>query len=1233
MLPGPYLRSAPGCLVRRPPRTVPCLALAAALATSLGASGAGELGSSPPSVTIGKAPPVSFARKIRPLLADRCFKCHGPDEAARKASLRLDSFEAATAARVDGAALSPGSPEKSLLWQRLTQADPQERMPPADGLVDPLTAEELETVRRWIEEGASYEPHWSFRPPSRPPVPVTRAQGWPRNAVDAFTLRAMEDSGLEPSPPGEPAMLLRRLLLDLTGLPPEPGELQRFEVDVRASSPDEALDRWTEILFSDETLRSRYAEHMTARWLDLARYADTSGIHTDAGRSIWPWRDWVLRAFQGGMPFDQFLVEQLAGDLLPEATLEQRVATGFHRNHVTTDEGGAIDAEYLVEYAADRVNTTGSVLLGLTLACARCHDHKFDPVSQTDYYRLFAFFNNNDEPGLYSQLPDPKRAFEPFLEVPSPEQQAQRQRLQAELQAARRDLSQPIPGERADFEAFRAAIARETGVEWVDTAVVSARAEGGAALALQGDGSLLASGPNPAQDVFEVELQTDGQALDLMLLEALRDPSLFEGRVGRAPNGNAVLTAVKAFARAAGEPAPGRAVELEWCWADVEQPNGDFRAVNALVAGEAGGEDLGWAVDAHRQAGDRALLLLAREPFGFAGGTRLLVRLEFRSVYEQHALGRVRLGLGRLGAEGRSHLPVAESGWYLVGPFPAQDGDQAFAGAFGPESDATLDLARNFGSGNQRWRFNAEFVDGQLNRLANGTNTSFVSRRLLVPTARKLHWSLGSDDGLKVLVDGREVFARRVDRQLAADQDQLELELPAGRHVVTLHIANSGGDAGFYFQPRLVEGQADALGALDGALAAALLPERALTAERARALEDAWRLRHSPRYRQLSAQIAALEQRLADLANRIPKTMVMRERGELRPTFVLERGQYDRPLKDRPVERALPELFGAWPEGAPRDRLGLARWLVSKQNPLVARVAVNRLWEQVFGTGLVRTSEDFGLQGEFPSHPELLDWLAVEFVDSGWSVEHVLRLLVQSSTYRQSSRWREDARARDPENRLLASFPRRRLSAEQIRDLALYASGLLVENLGGPSVKPYQPEGLWEEVSMPASNTRSFELGADSDLWRRSLYTYWKRASPPPAMLAFDAPTRESCTVRRPSTNTPLQALALWNDVQMVEAARVLAQHALRIPGADQQKLAWIFLRCTAREPKADEASALEQSLARFRERYRSAPAAAIALLAVGKAPLDPALETAELAAWTLVASAVLACDATLAVN
>jgi hypothetical protein len=1160
---------------------------------------------------------VRYGRDVRPILADKCFRCHGPDAKTRAAELRLDERDPAIQPRGDDApAIVPGDPEASELWRRIVRDD-DDRMPPTDSGKTALTAAERAIVRTWIAEGAAYEPHWSFVPPQSTPVPA----GADPHPIDRFLAQAR--GPLAANPPADAATLCRRLFLVLTGLPPTPEELAAFTAayarDVRAY--EQLVDR----LLGEEPYRGRHAEHLASIWLDAGRYADTSGIHMDAGRQASAWRDWLLRALRDDLPFDRFVVEQLAGDLLPEATPEQKVATGFLRNHVTTDEGGAIDEEYLVEYAAERTATVGSVFLGLTFGCARCHDHKYDPIRQEDYFRLFAFFNSNREPGLYSQVPDANRALEPFLPVPTKEQQAQRRELEAALAQAQQALEADAPEESTAFATFADGVMQQRGGAWFAPKVVAATSTGGATLTTQPDGSVLASGANPDQDEHVLELAADGDrgALQWLCLEALPDASLPHGKVGRAPNGNVVLQSLRLEAKPLGSDEPWQHVPLVHALADREQDNGDFAPSNVLDEHDGSG----WAIAAH-QAKPRAvhLAVLAAAPFAQKGGTALRVSLRYDSVYAQHTFGRVRVQLAAADPALLARLPLATGRFHVAGPFRGPSATGLYEQAFGPEHTTSLDPREQWGD--VRWRFDGRLRLGRANdELPDGQNVTYVAQRLGVPSPRRVTLRLGSDDGFQLFLDGKQVAERRVDRGVAVDQDTVELDLTAGSHLLVLKVVNTGGAGGFALRyERAADELADELAVL-------ALPPGAAEASGEKRLLRAYREQHSPHYRQRQQALASVQQKLEELTAAEPRAMVMDELEQPRPTYVLLRGEYDKPDKNRPVARELPAMFGTLPPDAPKNRLGLARWLVSEQNPLLPRVTVNRLWEFVFGQGLVRTSEDFGLQGEWPSHPELLDWLAVEFRSRGMSPRAILRLLVTSAAFQSDAAGPRDG-AHDPDARLLTRFPRRRLTAEALRDQALFAGGLLVERFGGPSVKPYQPNGLWQEVAMPQSNTREYQQDAGAALWRRSLYTYWKRACPPPSLLTLDAPTREFCTIRRSTTNTPLQALVLWNDEQFVEAARALAQRTLADAGLadDDARLQQMHVRTTGRTLDARGLAAVRTTLATLRSRFAAAPTDAEALLGVGAHPRSDT-PPVELAPFVVVASAFLNLDATLCIE
>jgi len=1180
----------------------------------------GHLGSPGAPISPGSLEPIRYGRDIRPILSDRCFLCHGPDRAHQQAGLRLDIRDEAVASRKNGAAIVPGDAEASDLWKRITAHDPAKVMPTPDSGKRAVTPDERELIRRWIDEGAHYESHWAFTAPSLPAAPTVASESWARNDIDRFVLAALERKGVSPAPEASPADLVRRLYLDLTGLPPTPEETEAYLADPAADRLERLVDR----LLTDEPYASRTAERLSVPWLDIARYADTSGIHMDAGRQMWLWRDWVLKAFRDNKPYDQFVIEQVGGDLIPSPTVDQIVASGFNRAHVTSDEGGAINEEYLLEYASDRVNTAGSAFLGLSVGCARCHDHKFDPITTEDFYSLIAFFNSNEEPGIYSQAPDPNRAFEPFIEVPRPDQQEQLSLLAAAEERARAEQVQAGESEKAELASFVGAV--RAGFVSAAATVVSASSRNGATLAAQSDGSVLASGVNPESDEHTVVLRTDATDLRLLMLEALEDSTHGQGRVGRGSNGNAVLEGIAVEAISVADPSRRESVELAWAWADYEQENGDFRVANALTKGD----NRVWAVRGHEVPGKRTALFAAARPFGFAGGTELRVTLNYDSPYAHHVLGRVRLTPMQASEAALAALPEASSAWYIAGPFFGEPG-VGYTTNYGPEQEKALALGKRFGTDANpgEWRFAPGVLEAQPVSLAASVGSEFIAREIFSPTARKLEISLGSDDGLVVYLNGSKVFETMASRAVASDQERVSLDLAAGRNFLVCKVVNTGGQAGFYHRAIPADG------VYDRAMVALVPPDGAVRDSSVEAARNAWRIRFSPTYIAASRKIEQVAGERAALLAGTPRTMVMKELPKPRETFVHARGAYDQPDKNRPVTRRVPTVLGSLAEDAPKNRLGLAQWLVSKENPLTARVSVNRVWETFFGRGIVRTSDDFGLQGEWPTHPELLDHLAVRFRDGSgdrraWDMHGLVRDIVTSATYRQSSRLRPEIAAFDPENKLLSWFPRQRLSAEAIRDQALFVGGLLKERFGGPSVKPYQPEGLWQEVAMLQSNTRVYEQSQGDDIWRRSLYTYWKRAAPPPTMLTFDAPTREFCATRRLVTNTPLQSLALWNDPQFVEAARSAAERTMRAAGDDRVRAELLFRRATGTTPSPAVLDKLVETLAANRARYVAAPEEAAKLLAVGMAPRPSDLDPAELAAWTLLANAVLTSDATI---
>ncbi len=951
--------------------------------------------------------PVAFNRDIRPILSDTCFQCHGPDKAKLKADLRLDVESSAR-------------PALDELLKRITTSDPDEHMPPPD-FGRQLKPEQIDTLKRWIAQGAPWEAHWAFIPPKRPALPAVKNTAWPRNAVDYFILAKLEQNGLTPSKEADADTLRRRVSLDLTGLPPSD-----------LSDPSD-YDAQVDALFASP----RYGERMAIRWLDAARYADTSGYQSDGERWMWRWRDWVIDAFNANMPFDQFTIEQIAGDLLPNATLSQKLATGFNRNHRGNAEGGIVPEEYAVEYVVDRVDTTCTVWLGLTMGCARCHDHKYDPLSQREFYQLFAYFNNVPEKGKAIKIGNSV----PWMQAPTPAQQRELAQIERDLATAEKHLKQLEPKIAAAQALWEKTDARTA---WTVTRGLQAR--------------------------FEPTEQFDGKRF--------------------------------------------------------------------VDAGDVGA-------------------------FGFFDKFTLTARV----------------------------TPQGGKDGTIVSRMVEQQEDSAFASidegyrVFLKDGRVQFHLTK-------RWLDDALRVE---------------TEEKLVP-GREQHVAVVYDGsrvaaGVRIFIDGRP-------QKLRVLLDQLNQTFLTPQ---PFRIGAGGGPAN-RFRGQIGDVRIYNRVLTDEDVQIIAKPESAV-ARRAQFLAEI----AAPKLREAQSRVVALREQRTAFIESIPTVMIMEEMPVPRPAHILVRGEYDKPGER--VSAGVPTSLGKLPAGAPTNRLGFAQWLVSEKNPLTARVAVNQLWQMVFGTGLVKTAEDFGSQGEPPSHPELLDWLATEFMRTHWDVKRMMRLLVTSATYRQSSAVSKHAET-DPDNRLLSHAPRVRLSAEMVRDQALAAAGLLVEHTGGPSVKPYQPPGLGKEL-----NGTDLELDHGDKLYRRSLYTFWKRTSPQPTMTAFDAPGREMCSVRPTRTSTPLQALALMNDVTFVEASRVLAQRVMHEGKTPEQRVSRAFRLLLARDPKADELRLLLANWQDQLTRFRADPTAAKALISAGESPRDEKLPLAEHAAYAALCALIMNLD------
>jgi hypothetical protein len=1027
-----------------------------------------------------RAAEIDYNRDVRPILSDKCFACHGFDEKAREAKLRLDVADSAYAERDGLTPIKPGNLEQSDAWVRIISDDRDEVMPPPKSHKK-LTAAEKETIKQWIVQGAKYAGHWSFIAPKKPEVP----QAGGAAPVDAFIRRRLENEGLKPSPEADRPTLIRRASLDLTGLPPSAEEVDAF---VRDTDP-KAYERVIERMLATP----HFGERMALDWLDAARYADTNGFSIDGGRHMWLWRDYVIQAFNSNKPYRDFLVEQIAGDLLPNRTPEQLIASGFQRNNMVTHEGGTIPAENLTNYNVDRVKTLGEAVLGLTLGCAQCHDHKFDPITQRDYFGIYAYFNTLDDAGLDGNGGvNPK----PYVQARTVLRTGEEEQLARDLARLRERLAHPPAAAMQAWEdEQRAALKRRgTGLALHSPELLKVSTPNkGAGFELE-EGRFVHISQGPGMGVFEVSMKLPkiAEPITGLRLVVHPDPQAPGGGWGYGPD------ARRPARRAGAKPRPADAT--------AEPPEkGTFVLTSLSISADAVASD---QINLHRMR-------------DLAGVSASSWDEKFRP-------------------EGCLD-PRNENGW---APDLAQEGPA---------------------------RLTARFADP-----VNATETPFLTVQL----------NFGA---------GQNLVAKRMELLVLTGEDDDTALTPA-------------------------------------AITLLQTPDVARTPEQ-RAELTAYFAAHAPAMERTRVDMANLEERLAVQTQEFP-TMVMNVAARPRETFLLNRGDYAQPTVK--VSMATPAFLPAPERAAAPDRLALAEWIVMPNHPLTARVAVNRFWQLFFGTGIVRTAADFGAQGEWPSHPDLLDWLAVDFIESGWDVKALVRQIVLSETYRQSSAATAELLERDPANRLLARGPRFRLPAELVRDVALKVSGLLVPRLGGPSVNPYTPGDPWREISHFGSSpatAQTFVQDHGEKLYRRSLYTYWKRTMPPPNMSAFDAPNRETCVVSRPSTNTPLQALVLLNDPQFVEASRAFAERILARTGDDFGKLRWAFEEAVARAPKPPELAVLEAALQRERTRYGRKETAARAYLSAGESPRNERLPAVEHAAWAQVAALLLNLSETITRN
>ena len=1022
---------------------------------------------------------LEYNRDIRPILNDTCFACHGPDSAARKADLRLDKREVAVAM----GAITPGEPDHSVLLDRIFSDDAEEVMPPPS-TKKALTVAQRETLRRWIVEGAEYQPHWSYIKPERPATPAVQQQAWIRNPIDAFVLAKLEARGLTPAAEADRRTLARRLSLDLTGLPPQPELVEAFVNDLSGDAYEKIVDQ---MLASPH-----WGEHRGRYWLDAARYADTHGIHFDNFREMWSYRDWVINAFNRNQPFDQFTIEQLAGDLLPNRTLEQQVASGFNRCNMTTNEGGIIDEEYLVLYTRDRTETTSQVWLGLTAGCAVCHDHKFDLISQREFYEMAAFFNNTTQAARDGNIQNTP----PIVPVPQASDAHRLPSVAKELADTQRQLEARKNSARDEFE------------QW------------------------LAS--NDAARLAPVA-PTEGLVLHAPLSEGF---------------GNTVDFVIN------GKTRPVAGGNLTW-------ENGQIAAKAVKVDGNIQAE--------FADVGD----------FDNNESFTVAVWVKFTDVVESGAI------------VGRMDEANGYRGW-----------------------DVWVEGGRIGMHVINSWQQNA------VKNVANSPLPLNQWHHVLVS-----YDGSGKAAGIKIYYDGQEQPASPQANSLN-DTARTNVPLKLAQRNNSARISNLLlQDLRIY--NRGING--DEIQSLGNAARIRALVQKPV-AERNEAerteLVNWWLESVDDAYRQLRERNASLVKEEADINARGTIAHVMQERGELAMAFILQRGDYEK-RKDQ-VKADTIDMLPPMAEDLPRNRLGFAWWLLMPEHPLTARVTVNRFWQEVFGTGIVRTSGDFGVSGELPANQELLDWLAVEFRESGWDIKKFFKLLVTSATYRQAAIATPDKLDKDAHNRYLSRGPRFRMDAEMVRDYGLAVSGLLVPKLGGPSVKPYMPEGVWEAVAMIGSNTRDYKPDSGDGLYRRSLYTFWKRAAPPASMDIFNAPSREVCTVRRERTNTPLQALMTLNDVQMIEAARKLAENAIKSAGDDDARIDAISKRLLARPLRPDEAAVVKSSLGELKAYYEAHKDDAAKLIAVGESKPDDAVAPDTLAAWTMLTNQLMNLDEVL---
>jgi hypothetical protein len=1097
----------------------------ALLATTAGCNGK-------PSGTASSQQHLDFNQDVQPILASNCFSCHGPDPEMRKANLRLDLEESAFKKRPGKPdAIVPGHPEKSELIRRIESKDPHYLMPQTSlGEAKPMKPQEIAILKQWVAEGAHYRPHWAFEKPVRAAVPQLKAAGWAQNPIDAFVLSRLNKEGLHPSPEADKHTLIRRVTLDLTGLLPSPEEVNVFVADNSPQAYEHLVDR---LLASPA-----FGEQRARYWLDYARYADTYGLHYDNSRYIWAYRDYLIKAFNTNKPFDQFAKEQIAGDLLPPRTLDQVIASGYVRSGVSSNEGGTIPEELRVNIARERTEAFGATFMGLTVGCAVCHDHKYDPTTQKDFYQLSAFFNNIDEQPFNGDKPN----WAPVVRIPKP------QNVEAynQLMAKRAELLQQLDAPRLQE--------RDLVKRW------------------------LVSKQNPAQPVSTEELR----------LRLRLDEGGGEVLKNSAPNANPKIFPIGKF-----KPQWG---ETTWLWPDFRMDTS-----TRVVLGQTG--DFEWS-----------------QPFSSGGWFMLRSAPNFTSSSVSGVL------VSKMDATQHNR------GWELTaekGIISVELADQA------PKEEPVPDKPKK-GAAKKKEVAKAEAP--KVITPKDRTPMRGIKVATVTPLPTDGHWDhlfftydgSGKAAGVKIYVNGAPVATKTVSDTLAHNSIRTTAPLQLGRESPDEQPARDTRYQDFRVYARALNvDEAKRLPFEDYVAEITSKPASQWNPDQWHAVSEFYFTNVDDQSKAIRSQLAQMDAELDKLSQGGDVSLVAVERPSLAYADVLTRGIYTA-RKER-VEANTPHFLPPLPAGMPHNRLALADWTVSPENPLTARVTVNRMWNELFGAGLVETTEDFGIMGQRPSHPQLLDWLAVEFRESGWDMKHMYKLMVMSATYRQSPKSYPDQLARDPKNLLLAHGPRFRMDAEMLRDIALESSGLLVNKIGGPSVKPYQPDNVWESVGYPTSDTTHYKQEHGDALYRRSLYTYWKRMAMPPDMDAFDAPTRDTACTRRQRTDTPLQALVTMDDPQWVEASRALAQRLIEQGGKQpEQRIKYLSDLVLSHDPSPQMESVLQQSLSQMQQHYTADPAAARDLVAVGEKPRDPAIPPPELAAWTMVVSEVLNLDETL---